>query len=157
MRTLVLGIGNPLLADDGVGLEVARRVRARVAGREGVVVEEACAGGLAVAERLVGYERALLVDAAEPRGEPGAVRLLAPGAAASWNTGGPHDARLPVSMKLLADLGEPMPSELAVVAVEAADLGTFSERLTAPVERAVPEAVARVLEWLGGAGAGGPP
>jgi len=44
-RTLIIGLGNPLLRDDAVGLQVARRVRAALAGRDDAeVVEESCGG-----------------------------------------------------------------------------------------------------------------
>ncbi|HEY3450179.1 MAG TPA: hydrogenase maturation protease [Myxococcales bacterium] len=157
MRTIVLGIGNPLLTDDGVGIEVARRVRARLAGRADVVVEEACAGGLAVAERLVGYDRAVLVDAVEPETKPGTVRVLRPEhkTKGSWNTVGAHDASLPVSLKFLQELGERIPEQVVIVGIEAHDLCSFAERLSPAVERAVPEAVARVVELVG-AGGGAP-
>ena len=153
MRTLVLGIGNPLLTDDGVGIEVARQVRAELAGRTDVAVEEACAGGLAVAERLIGYDRAVLVDAMEPGRKPGTVCVLEPGTGSSksWNTSGAHDASLPVSMRFLKELGEPMPGRVAIVGIEAADLTSFAERLSPAVRDAVPEAMARVLELVGGA------
>lgn len=154
MSTLVLGLGNPLLCDDGVGLEVARRVRAALAGRGDVRVEEACAGGLAVAERLVGYDRAVLVDAAAPgAGRPGALREvpLSP-EAGSWNTGGPHDADLATALRTLALLGARVPARVHLLAIEAQDLATFAERLTPEVAAAVPAAVARVLSLVGEGG-----
>jgi hydrogenase maturation protease len=46
LRTLVLGLGNPLLGDDAVGLRVAALVRERLNGAPGVDVEEEEAGGL---------------------------------------------------------------------------------------------------------------
>jgi len=53
VTTLIIGLGNPLLRDDAVGLRVARQVAAALGGREDVeVVEEAC-GGLRLMERMV--------------------------------------------------------------------------------------------------------
>ena len=40
MRTLVLGLGNPLLTDDAVGLLVARALRSRLGNRSDVEVDE---------------------------------------------------------------------------------------------------------------------
>jgi hydrogenase maturation protease len=68
MRTLVLGLGNPLLGDDAVGLKVAALVRERLGGAPGVDVEEEEAGGLRLMERMTGYDRAILVDAAATAG-----------------------------------------------------------------------------------------
>ena len=74
MRTLVLGLGNPLLGDDAVGLKVAALVRERLDGAPGVDVLEEEAGGLRLMERMTGYDRAVLVDAAVTGGTPGTIR-----------------------------------------------------------------------------------
>ena len=50
-KTLVLGLGNPLLTDDSVGLRVARELRSLLSGRPDVVVEEDYWGGLRLMER----------------------------------------------------------------------------------------------------------
>ena len=57
MKTLVIGLGNPLLSDDSVGLHVIRQLRPLVADRPDVEVDEDYRGGLQLMERLVGYDR----------------------------------------------------------------------------------------------------
>ena len=75
---LVAGIGNIFLGDDGFGVEVAQRLRARPV-PEGVRVEDFGIRGVHLAyELLDGYETLVLVDAV-PMGEaPGTVALLEP-------------------------------------------------------------------------------
>ena len=60
MRTLVLGLGNELAADDAVGVLVARAVRQRVADAAEVV--ESSASGMVLLEIFAGYDRAIVVD-----------------------------------------------------------------------------------------------
>ena len=151
VRILVIGVGNPLLADDGVGFEVARRIGEALAGRGDVTVATACAGGLSIAERMVGFDRAVLVDATEPiSGRPGTLHALSLGGEIkSWNTLGTHDADLATALLLLAEMGERVPERIDLLGIEAADLTTFQERLTPEVARVVPLAVERVLGLVG--------
>ena len=58
MKTLVLGLGNPILSDDGVGIHVVREVAARSL-PNWVTCTEASVGGLRLLEVLAGYERAI--------------------------------------------------------------------------------------------------
>ncbi len=62
-KTLVLGMGNPILGDDGVGVRIAQEVQVALPADAGVDVSEACVGGLSLMERMVGYDTVILVDA----------------------------------------------------------------------------------------------
>ena len=67
MKTLVLGLGNPILSDDGVGLRVARELENRLDQQEVTVVETSMAG-LDLLDLLAGYDRAIIVDAIQTVG-----------------------------------------------------------------------------------------
>ena len=62
-KTLVIGLGNPIVSDDGVGLRVVQRLKTILADRDDVDVREDYRGGLQLMERMIGYERAIVVDA----------------------------------------------------------------------------------------------
>ncbi len=179
--TLVVGLGNPLLADDGVGWLVAQAVAERLAGpgrpgagavaaglavavRPGAVdpvprveVDQLAVGGLALMERLVGYRRAVLVDAMVT-GEhpPGTVRRFSvedvPGREAT-HLDSAHDASLAAALAAGRSLGADLPAEIVVIAVEAVRVDTFGEQLTAAVEAAIPAAIDAVLAEIGQTGA----
>jgi hydrogenase maturation protease len=69
-RTLVLGLGNEILCDDGVGLLAARRVADRLGGR--VDHAEACVATLDLLPVIAGYRRVVVVDAyVSPTDPPG--------------------------------------------------------------------------------------
>ena len=75
-RTLVLGLGNPILTDDGVGIAVERCVAERCASQNGcggrVVFAEASVGGLRLLDLLNGHDSVILIDAIQiPDGLPG--------------------------------------------------------------------------------------
>lgn len=149
MPTVIIGVGNPVRTDDGVGLQVARRLRARLTGSSGVDVVELSAGGLRLMEAMAGYDRAVVIDAIESGGPAGAIyRLEADGLTGSRNAGSTHDGSLPVALDLGRAAGMRIPGEIGIWAVEAGDVETFGESLTPAVGAAVNEVVESVLEEL---------
>ena len=149
MKTLVLGLGNPLLGDDSVGLKVAALVRERLGGREDVDVAEEEAGGLRLMERMTGYDRAVLVDACVSGAPPGTIRRLGPEELPTQRTAIAHGIDLPRALALGRSLGLPMPEVVRVVAIEAESVLEFRESMTPAVADAVEPAVAAVLDEVG--------
>lgn len=147
MKTLVLGLGNPILRDDGIGIHVVRAVAAGCH-RDDVAFAEASLGGLRLLDLLSGYERVILVDAIQTAGgEPGQVyRLHADDLRRSLHSGSTHDLSLAGALTLGRSLGMPLPDHdaLTILAVEAGDVLTFGETCTPPVAEAIP-AVARMI------------
>ena len=151
MKTLVLGLGNPLLGDDAIGLKVAAIVRERLSARDDVEVHEEEAGGLRLMERLSGYDRAILVDAIVSDGVPGEIRLLNPDEVPTQRTAIAHGIDLPGALALGRSLGLPMPAAVRVVAIEAASVLEFRHDMTPAVAAAVEPAVSAVLAEIGAA------
>ncbi len=153
MRTLriaVVGLGNPILSDDGIGIRVAQAVHERI-GEAGVEFLEASQGGLRLAEQLEGYDRAILIDAIQTRGGvPGAVYRLTLEDVPSHNADGAHDVSLRNAIQLMRQQGGHMPGAdaVAIVAIEVVNLLDFGETLSPQVEAAIPEAVQAVLGTL---------
>jgi hydrogenase maturation protease len=159
--TLIVGLGNPLLGDDGVGWRVVQIVERELqsgAGPPGadpqidVDFDFVSVGGLGLMERLIGYRRAILVDAmTSGQGPPGTVRCFALDALpdlASGHSASAHDATLPTALAVGRSAGAALPDEVTIVAIESAACVDFSEHLTPPVAGAVPEAVRLVLGAL---------
>lgn len=147
-RTLVLGLGNPVLSDDGAGLHVARALRRRLRGRRNVVVEESCRGGLYLMEQMVDFDRAIIVDAILTGAPPGTLHRLTPASIPTQHSASGHDANLPTALALGRQTGAHLPAdeEILLVGIEAADTETFNETCTPPVEAAIPHAVEVVLQ-----------
>ena len=132
MRTIVLGLGNELLADDGAGLLAARALRKELGDAADVV--ECDVSGMALLEILSGYDRAFIIDTicrgAQP---PGTVVELAADELGSVIAPSPHYAGLPEVMAVAKELGLPFPSEIRVFAIEALDSVTIGGKLSEPV------------------------
>jgi hydrogenase maturation protease len=149
--TIIVGIGNPFLGDDGVGVVVAHRLHERCAGKAGVTVRECPVGGLRLAELLVGHDHAIIVDARIPGEDPpGTVREGGiEGCLDSWHASCAHDTNLPLALRTLAGLGEPLPADIRLIGIAAAHMDTFSEQLSPAVAAAadrVVDALAASLE-----------
>jgi hydrogenase maturation protease len=151
VKTLVLGLGNPLLGDDAIGLRVAERLRQELAGREDVEVREEEAGGLRLMEAMTGFDRAVVVDAAVTGAAPGTVRCVAPEQLPTQRTAIAHGIDLPRALELGRRLGLPMPAAVRVVAIEAESVLEFRHEMTPAVAAALEPAVEAVLAEIGGA------
>jgi hydrogenase maturation protease len=150
MKTLVLGLGNPLLRDDSIGLRVVQELRVRLGEVPDIEVSEDYWGGLRLMERMIGYDRAIIIDAIRTDAEPGTIHLLSPNDIPTQRSSSAHDVNLPTALKLGRQAGAqlPPPSEILIIGVEVADVQTFDETLTPEVEIALPQAVEAVLTAL---------
>lgn len=152
MKTLVLGLGNPILSDDGVGIHVVRAAAGRLPQRPDLHLVEAGVGGLRLLETIAGYERLILVDAiCTPGGSPGAIhRLRRDDLRASLHAGSTHDLTFSGALAFGRGLGMTLPADddIIIFAIEAGDVLTFGEALTPAVAEAVPHAVEAVLDEL---------
>jgi len=143
MRTLVLGLGNELAADDAVGVLVARAVREHVADAADVV--ESSASGLALIEIFAGYDRAVVVDSIRTgRNPPGSITELGLDEVGRVVAPSLHHAGLPEMAAVADRIGLRFPTETRVLAIEVLDPYTLGGAISAPVAAAVDELVRRV-------------
>jgi hydrogenase maturation protease len=151
MKTIVIGLGNPILGDDGVGWCVAEEIRVKVASKPEVHVECLSLGGLSLMEHLIGYERVILIDAFISDEEPGSIRVSKlselPNYSAFHITSA-HDTSLQDAIKLGKSLGAKLPDDLTVVGISAKYVYDFSEELSRPVSEAVQKATKIVINLL---------
>lgn len=157
MKTLILGLGNPLITDDSVGLRVVAELRPLLAGREGLELDEDYWGGLRLMERMEGYDRAVVIDAIQTGALPGTIRGLAVESIPTQRSASAHDVNLPTALAFGRQHGLALPRDenILLVAIEAEDILTFGETCTPAVQAAIPRAVQYVLDvldrWPGGA------
>ncbi len=74
----IIGVGNLLLRDEGVGVHLIEYLKHRSLPPD-VELIDAAAGGFDLLEYIEGCERAVIVDAIKAEGEPGAVYKFGPG------------------------------------------------------------------------------
>ncbi len=147
---LLLGIGSPIVCDDGLGFRVVEEVKAM--GLPDLDVDQQSVSGLDLIEIMMDYKRVVVVDAIVTGQYPaGTVMVLEPEDFKNTLHGtNPHEVNIHMAIELGRRLSpERMPRDIRFVAMEVKDVWTVSETLTEDVERAVPQAVRTVLELLG--------
>jgi len=149
MKTLVLGMGNPILSDDGAGLRVVQEIGRKVDDSQ-ITVRETSEAGLSLLDSIIGYDKVIIIDAIQTKeGKAGQIyRMGLQDFSSAKHFSSPHQINLATALELGKMLDLAMPQEITIFAVEAKDVSNFSERCTPEVERAIPEAVKMVLEEL---------
>jgi len=151
MKTIVVGLGNPILGDDGVGWCVAEEVRKFIDPVMPVQVECFSLGGISLMEQLVGYQQAILIDACFSDAEPGSVivsKLDELPDISAFHTTSVHDVSLQNAMKLGRGLGVQLPDIVNVVGISARQVHDFGEELSPPVADAVSTAAQHVIKLV---------
>lgn len=149
MKVLVLGVGNPILSDDGVGIHVARELKKRKL--PGVDVEELAASGLELLDVVRGYDKVVIIDAIQTtKGKPGELHVLEEkDFEKSIHGSSPHGINIATALALGRKLvPNEMPRDVIFFAIEAEDLVNVSERLTPKVAKALPRIVEQVKKEL---------
>jgi len=142
MKTLILGIGNLLLGDEGVGVHVAHALAASQL-PEGISVVEAGTAFLDVLPEIEKAERIFLIDAMEAGGPPGSVYRLPfdqchhPDTLASL-----HGFDM---SRVLYMAGNERNPEVVVFGIEPSRI-EWGVELSEPVRLALPEVVRRIQE-----------
>jgi hydrogenase maturation protease len=149
VKTLVLGIGNPILGDDGVGVRVVEALTHRI-GDGDIELRAANTDGLGLLELILGYDRLILVDALMSEGvEAGRIYRLGLEAVASPSPSVSLTHR--VNLATAVELGrklflEEMPKEIVIFAVGVKEISQITEEMTAEVGSAVPEVCELILK-----------
>jgi hydrogenase maturation protease len=151
-KTIIIGLGNPILGDDGVGWKVVEYVQKDSNLPISVVVDFLALGGISLMERLIGYDRAILVDVIVTGKNPiGSVLRLEIDdlpVRAGGHLASAHDTSLQNALQMGRALGAKLPERITIVAVESQSVYDFSEELSAQVAAAVPEAAKIVVNVL---------
>lgn len=157
MKTLIIGLGNPYLGDDGVGCVIADRVYERLANHTWkpettVEIDNLSVGGLRLMERMVDYDRVIIIDALTtgkyPEGQVITFPIEKLPVHAQGHLSSAHDTSLQDALQMGRTLGIDLPAQIEIVGIEARHVYDFSEDLSPPIAAAVPKAVETVMEIL---------
>jgi hydrogenase maturation protease len=150
VKTLVVGLGNPILCDDGVGNQTAMALAGRI-DRSDITVIETSRAGMDFIDMATGYDKVIIIDAIiTGKAKPGQVYRLDPESLdATLHTSALHDITLSSAIKLAKKLTAKMPEDIVIYGVEVQDIETFSESCTPEVRAAIPVCMEQILRELG--------
>jgi hydrogenase maturation protease len=150
MKTIILGVGNPILGDDGVGIHIANEVKQRIKDPN-ITIDEALTGGMNLLDLILGYNKAIILDAVKTNdGEDGVIKRFPLGNFSTMHSCNPHDVSLKEAIQMAEKLGETkIPKEIVIIGVSMKNLPCeFGETLSEKIEEAVPKAVEMTLNEL---------
>lgn len=152
MKTIVVGLGNPILGDDGVGWLIAQELQQLNSISSEVTIESLAVGGISLMEALIGYDRAIIIDAMDthqvPVGTVNHYRLEDLPDPTKGHIGSPHDTSLQNALQLGHSLHAHLPGDITVVTIEAHKVYEFSTQITPGVAAAIPKALKIIQDLL---------
>jgi hydrogenase maturation protease len=145
----VLGCGNTLVGDDGVGIRAIEKLQEMTL-PPNVEIIDAGVGGMSILSWIEDADKVVIIDAVQTGNEP-------PGTVYEFT-----DKEMPPSdmfMLSLHDLNlvdtlnigrvvQKMPDEIVIIGVEVKRVAEFTKELTPEVEGAIPEVLELVLKEL---------
>jgi hydrogenase maturation protease len=148
MKTIIIGLGNPIVSDDGVGIKAARML-SKLINDDCVTIKEIYVGGLQLMEAMVGYDRALIIDAIVSASPIGSFYELAlTDIKQSRNSYSSHDTNLMLALEMGRMAGLTLPQEIKFWAIEAKDVTTFSENLSVELQGVLPDIVNSIFKSI---------
>ena len=141
MKILVLGLGNPILSDDGIGFVLVDKLQ-KIIDNKNIIFEKISIAGMEILEMMFDFDKVILLDSIQLGDEPGKIHRLTEDDIHLTQHSSTHD----LDFKTVLDLGkkyypERMPKQLLIYGIEAKDVVTFSESLTPEVEEKIPEII----------------
>jgi hydrogenase maturation protease len=148
-KILVLGIGNELLKDDGIGPKVVRKLQ-NFLPRKNIDYMTSAVGGMETIEILKDYDEAMIIDGISTEdGIPGTVYLMKyPFNKDSLHLSNAHDISFDMSVKLARRLNVPFPENISIIAIEIVEDREFGEELTPALQERYAEIFSYVAEII---------
>ena len=148
-KVLVLGIGNDILTDDGIGPKLVNDLKD--SGFPGhVFFQTACVGGLEILELIQGFQKVIFIDAIITlEVPPGTVTHFNPGDfRETLHLSNLHDTNFLTAIEIGKKLKMNIPDEILIIAIEIVEDRTFSDRFTAEIGEKYPAIISVVKEMI---------
>jgi hydrogenase maturation protease len=157
MKTIIIGLGNPILTDDGVGVKVAQQLE-EIIDRDAhpeLTITEASVGGLRLMETLLGFDRVVLIDAYYLNEEttiPGTIHHLTlddlRSVSPTQHSTSAHDTSLVTALDAADKMGYKVPRVFSIYAIEVENILEFSETPTPAVAKVIPIVTEQIITEL---------
>jgi len=145
--SLILGLGNSILRDDRIGLDVARLVHKELKYRDCDLIESQMVGAN-ILDFISGYKALIVIDAIKTKeGKGGDIyQLSLDDLPKQKRTNSPHNVGLYWTIQMGRKLGMDVPDIIRIYAIEVNDPFNFGEELTDTMKKLLPKIVESILE-----------
>ena len=150
MKTIILGIGNPILGDDGVGIKVVKELKKHLKDPD-IKLDEAATGGINLLDQMMGYDKAILIDTIKNKNiKHGEIKRLSLDDFPSFHSYNPHDISLPEACVIARQLGETrIPHDITIFGISLRSMPCeFGEEISEEISKAIPKTVDMIMSEL---------
>jgi hydrogenase maturation protease len=150
MKTLVLGMGNTLLSDDGIGIIIKRYLEKRLDDARDIDFVETSWGGFRIIDIISGYDYAVIVDSIKTTNKPQGYihHLKANDFLPTLRLTSYHDINFATALKLAEALDAKVPQDIDIFAVEVENNYTISEQIDPVLWKSIKKCSERVIKLL---------
>jgi hydrogenase maturation protease len=148
VRRLVLGIGNTIMRDDGVGIYVVRMIKGAIRSSPDLQFKELGVSGFNLVEEILGYDEVTIIDSyASTEANTGRIRELTPeDFEDTVHASSPHGANFATALAVYRKLKPTrMPRKIRIFTIDIEPADGFGEGLSNPVR----DAAVRLAEMIG--------
>jgi len=149
-KTLILGIGNDILTDDGIGIRLIEDLRTMNYPKD-ITFLTITLGGLETLEIIKDYQKVIFLDAImTENGIPGSVYCYSVNDfKETLHLSNLHDINFLTALELGKKLGIPIPDDIKIIAVEVIEDRVFGKELTPLLQQKYPEILGTVKQIIG--------
>ncbi len=146
-KTLILGLGNPILSDDRIGLDVSHLVHKGLNNSDCDLVESQLVG-TNILDFINGYKSLIVIDSIKTEnGEDGDIyQLSLDDLPKQQRMNSPHNVGIYWNIKMGRRVGLEVPERIRIYAIEVNDPFNFGEELTDTMKKLMPGIVKNILE-----------
>ena len=145
MRVIVVGIGNPIMGDDSVGIRVVEELKKEVEVDTAILTTTT----FEVLDKILGYDKAIIVDGIKSGNEPGTIyELTVDDVFYTYSFTNTHNLSLATTLKLgYLIFPEKMPKSIKLIAIEVENTD-FGRDCSPKVKDAIPKVVEMIKKEL---------
>jgi hydrogenase maturation protease len=135
---LLIGIGNPIMGDDGVGIHVLRQLKERIPTQDDLEFKELSVGGIKLIEEILDYKTVFIIDSIESADAPGKIKEFSPQHLKStYHDTAAHSTNFATALELYKKLAPSrMPEQIRIFTITIQPEYIFREKLSPRVRTA---------------------
>jgi hydrogenase maturation protease len=150
MKALVLGMGNTLLSDDGIGIIIERYLEKKLSDVREIDFVETSWGGFRIIDILSGYDYAVIADSIKTANKPQGYiyHLKATDFLPTLRLTSYHDINFATALELAVTLGAKVPQDIDIFAVEVENNYTISEHIDPALWKSIKKCSEKIIKQL---------